>query len=188
MGRLIYSFNVSLDGFIETRDRRIDWGLVDEELHTWFNDQARTIGASIYGRRLYELMNAYWPTAGDNPDASETERDFAATWNATPRYVFSRTRTSVEGAGRLVTGDIGDRLAEIRAAHPGNVDVGGATLAASFIERDLVDEYQLLVHPIVLGGGTRYFPALERELSLKLVETRTFASGVVYLGYRRPDR
>jgi len=184
MGRLVYSLNVSLDGFVESSDRSLDWALVDDELHTWFNDQARTLDASLYGRRLYELMAAYWPTAEHDPQATAPMREFARIWNATPRFVFSTSLSSVEWNSRLVAGDVALRLAEIRSEFRGDLEVAGATLASAFIRRGLVDEYRLLVHPVILGAGTPFFPSLEAPVALRLVETRTFESGVVYLAYR----
>jgi dihydrofolate reductase len=85
MGKLVYSMNVSLDGFVETLDRGLEWALVDEELHTWFNDRARRTDAFLYGRRLYETMAAYWPTAESDPSATGYMLDFARTWNAKPK-------------------------------------------------------------------------------------------------------
>ena len=183
MGKLIYLFNVSLDGFVETVDHSLDWTFVDDELHDWFNEQSRTHDASLYGRRLYELMAAHWPTAESDPAATEPEREFARIWNATPKIVFSTTLDSVGPGCRLVSGDVGDRLAEIRSEFPGDLEVGGPTLASAFIERGLVDEYRVVVHPVVLGAGTPYFPVLGDRVGLRLLETRTFGSGVVYLGY-----
>src|SRR6266516_6413215 len=90
-GRVIYSMNVSLDGFVETTDRGLDWVIVDEELHTFFNDQARETGAFVYGRRMYEVMADYWPTADENPSAPEYEVDFARIWKRVPKVVFSKT-------------------------------------------------------------------------------------------------
>ena len=183
MGKLIYNLNVSLDGFIETVDHRLDWSVVDEELHTWFNDRSCSLDAELYGRRIYELMAAYWPTAGSDPSMSEPEREFARIWNAKPRIVFSTTLDSVGPGCRLMKGDVADRLAEIRAEFSGDLGVAGATLASAFIERGLVDEYHLVVHPVILGAGRPFFPALRERIGLRLLETRTFASGVVYLGY-----
>ncbi len=183
MGKLIYLMNVSLDGFVETPDHSLDWTLVDDELHTWFNDQARGTNASLYGRRLYEVMTAYWPTAESDPSATGPMLDFARIWNAKPKIVFSRTLESVAGNSRLVSGDIGDELAKLKAEFDGDLEVGGPTLASGFVERGLVDEYQLIIHPVVLGAGTPFFPPLNRPIGLRLVETRTFKSGVVYLGY-----
>ena len=183
MGKLIYSLNVSLDGFVETVDHSLDWAVPDDELHTWFNDQSRTLDASLYGRRLYEVMAAYWPTAESDPAATEPMLEFARIWNATPKIVFSTTLDSVGPGCRLVAGDVGDRLAELRSEFIGDLDVGGPKLASAFIERGLVDEYRLLVHPVVLGSGTPFFPALTVPIGLRLLETRTFESGVMYLGY-----
>jgi dihydrofolate reductase len=183
VGKLIYSLNVSLDGFVETPDHSLAWANVDDELHTWFNDQARGLAASLYGRRMYELMSSYWPTGATDPDASEPMREFARIWAATPRIVFSSTLDSVDFNSRLVRGDIGEELARLRKEFDGDMDVGGATLAASFIRRGLVDEYRLLVHPVVLGAGTPFLPELESPIPLRLTETRRFSAGVVYLGY-----
>jgi dihydrofolate reductase len=183
MGKLIYLLNVSLDGFIETKDRSLAWTTVDDELHTWFNDHARTISASLYGRRLYEVMSAYWPTYESDPDATEPMREFGRIWNATPRFVFSSTLERVEFNSRLVRGDVGEALARVRTEFDGDLEVGGPTLAASFVRRGLVDEYHLVVHPVILGGGRPFFPELESPIPLRLAETRRFASGAVYLGY-----
>ena len=183
MGKLSYTLNVSLDGFIEAPDHDLSWPTVDDELHQWFNDRMRKIDASLYGRRLYELMNAYWPTAESDPEATPVMLEFARIWVATPKIVFSSTLATVDGNSRLVRGDVGEELQRAKAEFPGDLEIGGATLAASFIRRGLVDEYGLVVHPVVLGAGTPFWPALERPLGLRLAETHTFASGVVYLGY-----
>jgi dihydrofolate reductase len=156
---------------------------MDEELHAWFNDQARGRDAFLYGRRLYEVMAVYWPTAESDPAATEYMLDWARIWNAKPKIVFSTTLQRVDWNSRIVRGDVGEELAKLRAEFDGDLDVGGPTLACAFIERGLVDEYQLLVHPVVLGAGTPFFSAVNRPIGLKLLETRTFESGVVYLGY-----
>lgn len=183
MGKLIYSMNVSLDGYVETPDHGLEWATVDDELHTWFNDQARQLDASLYGRRMYELMAGYWPTAEADPSATAAMRDFARIWNSLPKMVFSSTLTTVEWNSRLLRGDVGEELARLRAEFDGDMDVGGATLASAFIRRGLVDEYRLLVHPVILGAGTPFFPDLEAPIGLRLMESRTFSSGVLYMGY-----
>jgi len=185
MGRLIYALNVTLDGFVEGLDHSLAWTSIDDELHAWFNDRARTLDASLYGRGLYETMTAYWPTAESDPAATETMREFARIWNATPRIVFSTTLTSVRAGSRLVRGDVATILGAVRDEFPGDLEIGGATLAASFIERDLIDIYQLVIHPVILGSGTRYFPDLVSSLPLRLTESHRFGSGVVFLGYER---
>ena len=183
MGRLIYTLNVSLDGFIETSDHSVDWGVNDDELLTWFTDRARGLAASLYGRRLYELMSAYWPTAQDDPAATEPMREFGRIWLAIPKIVFSSTLTSVDWNSRLVRGDVGEELARLRTELDGDFEVGGPTLASAFIGRGLVDRYELVVHPVILGSGTPYLPPLDAPIRLRLTDTRTFASGVTYLGY-----
>ena len=183
MGKLIYCLNVSLDGFIETPDRSLDWATVDEELHQWFNDQARSVEASLYGRRMYELMAAYWPTAGDDPSAADVEREFSAIWKAVPKIVFSSSLGSVEHKARLVRGSVEAVLSDLRREFTGDLDLGGPNLAWQFVRRGLVDEYHLVVHPVILGAGTPFWPPLERPLPLRLIETRTFASGALLLSY-----
>ena len=183
MGKLIYSLNVSLDGFIETPDLALDWATFDEELLEWFNDQTRTLEASLYGRRMYELLAAYWPTAGDDPAATEETREFARIWNPIPKIVFSTSLDRVDHNARLVRGDVGDVLEALRTEFEGDLDVSGADLAGQFVRRGLVDEFQLMVHPVVLGAGTPFWPMLDGPLRLRLTETRRFASGVMLLSY-----
>jgi len=176
MGRLIYSYNVSLDGFIETVDKSLDWASVDPEVHGYFNEQTRRLDASLYGRRLWELMSAHWPTAAQDPGISSYELEFAEAWNATPKIVFSRSLDHVDHGARLVRGDVGEELAKIRREFDGELEVGGANLASQFIERGLVDEYRLMIHPVAIGGGTPFWPAGQR-LSVRETGSRTFANG-----------
>ena len=177
--------NVSLDGFVETPDHGLEWANVDEEVHSWFNGQTRELQASLYGRRMYELMNAYWPNVESDPDATPAMREFGQVWGPLPKIVFSRTLAEVEEPDRLVSGDVGDVLEGLRREYSGDMDVGGATLAAEFIERGLVDEFRMVVHPVAIGRGTPYFPSSSPPGRLRLLETQRFDSGVVYLGYRK---
>jgi dihydrofolate reductase len=185
MGKLIYCLNVSLDGYVEAPDKSLAWANVDEELHTWFNEDLRKTDASLYGRRLYELMSAHWPTAGSDPEANEVEREFSRIWLDTPKIVFSTTLPSVDFNSRLVRGDVGEVLARVRAEFQGDLEVAGANLASQFVRRGLVDEYRLMVHPVVLGAGTPFFPQLDAPIDLRLAETKTFESGVTLLRYER---
>ena len=183
MGRLVYLMNVSLDGFVETADHSLDWTTVDEETHRWFNDRTRDADALVYGRRLYELMAGYWPTAESDPTATDYMLDYARAWNATPKIVFSSTLREVVSNCRLVRGDAVDELTRIRDDFSGDLAIGGPTLAAAFVERGLIDRYDLVVHPVALGAGTPFFPKLETPLRLRLVDTHTFSNGAVHLGY-----
>jgi dihydrofolate reductase len=183
VGRLIYLMNVSLDGYTETADHSLDWTIIDDEIHQWFADDLATVDASLYGRRLYETMSAYWPTSEDDPAANEVSRNFGRVWRATPRFVVSSTLDHVDWNSRLVQGDPAEVLAQIREEYTGDIEVGGPTLAAAFVERGLVDAYRLVIHPVVLGGGTPFFPPLKTRIRLRRTETRRFASGAVYVGY-----
>lgn len=179
MGRVIYLMNVSLDGFIETTDHSVDWGTVDDELHAWFNERTRGLDASLYGRRVYELMAAYWPTAADDPAATDTMREFGRIWNPMPKVVFSTTLERVDDSARLVSGDVGSVLEEVRREFDGDLAVAGPNLAGQFVRRGLVDVFHLVVHPVVLGSGTPYWPELDAPLPLRLAETRAFGSGAM---------
>jgi dihydrofolate reductase len=183
MRQVIYSMGVSLDGFIAGPRGEIDWTVPDEELHRFHNERVRELGGHFLGRRLYEEM-LYWETVDQNPSASEIELEFARIWQGLPRIVFSRTLESVEGNARLASEGIAEEVAKLKSEPGQDLGVGGAGLASAFIELGLVDEFGLFVYPVVLGRGTRFFPALEERVGLELVETRTFGSRVVYLRYR----
>jgi dihydrofolate reductase len=184
MRDLIFSMSVSLDGFIAGRNGEIDWGAPDEELHRFHNERVREVGLQLCGRRLYEVM-VYWETADQNPSAADFELEFASIWQALPKLVFSRTLQSVEGNAKLYRDVDPDEIAKLKQEPGKDIAVGGAGLASTFMRLGLIDEYQLFVCPVVLGGGTPYFPALDERIDLELVETRTFGSRVVYLRYRR---
>ena len=184
MRKLIYSMSVSLDGFIAGPDGAIDWSGPDEEQHRFHNEQIRETGVHLCGRRLYETM-IYWETADENPSAPEYELEFARLWKDTPRIVYSKTLEKVEGNARLARDGVAEEVAKLKEQPGKDLAVGGAGLASTCIKLGLVDEYWLFVNPVVLGGGTPYFPALDERINLELIETRTFASRVVYVRYRR---
>ncbi|MFN8472639.1 MAG: dihydrofolate reductase family protein [Anaerolineae bacterium] len=184
MGKLVYSMMVSLDGYIARPDGALDWVLIDEELHAFANDQARAEGAFLYGRRLYETMAAYWPTADADPSAHAVEIDFARIWRDKPKLVFSRTLDSVAWNSRLVREVSADEIRRLKAESDKNLSVGGADLAASFVRLGLIDEYQPIVQPVILGNGIPFLPRVDHALKLRLVETRRFQSGVVFLRYQ----
>jgi dihydrofolate reductase len=184
MRKVIYSMGVSLDGFIAGPNGEIDWSAPDEELHRFHNEQTRELGAHFCGRGLYEVM-LYWETADENPSAPEHVLEFARIWKQLPKIVFSETLEKVEGNATLATDGIAEEVARLKQQPGKDLAVGGAGLASAFTKLGLVDEYRLFVSPVVLGGGTRFFPALEERINLELVETRTFGSRVVYVRYRR---
>lgn len=182
MRKVIYSMGVSLDGFIAGPDGKIDWSAPDEELHRFHNQQTRETGAHLLGRRLYEVMT-YWETAEENPSLPEHELEFARIWKDLPKIVFSKTLEKVEGNARLVRDGIAEEVAKLKEQPGKDLAVGGAGLASTLIKLGLVDEYRLFVSPVLLGGGTPYFPPLEERIDLELIETQTFGSRVVYLRY-----
>jgi dihydrofolate reductase len=184
MRKLIYSMTVSLDGFIADRGGEIDWSAPDEELHRFHNERVREVGAQLCGRRLYETM-LYWETVEQNPSATEIELEFARIWKGVERIVFSTTLASVEGNARLACDGVAEEVEKLRQQPGKDLAVGGAGLAATCMQLGLIDEYQLFVSPVVLGGGTPYFPPLEQRIKLELLDTRTFGSRVSYLRYRR---
>jgi dihydrofolate reductase len=125
----------------------------------------------------------FWETADQRPSAPEHELEFARIWKDTPKVVFSRTLEAVEGNARLVRDGAAEEVARLKAQPGKDLAVGGAGLASTFVKLGLVDEYRLFVSPVVLGGGTPYFPTLDERIDLDLVETRTFGSRVVYVRY-----
>jgi len=187
MGRLVYQMSVSLDGFVETRDREIDWTAPDDELHGFVNEQARNTSAFLWGRRTYELMNAFWPTADADPSAPARMVEFARIWRPKPKVVFSKTLSRVEWNARLVQRDPREEVAELKQVFDGDLWVGGPGLASTFARLDLIDEYRLILRPVILGGGTPFFPPLAQRLVLRLAEARAFGGGVLFIRYvRRP--
>jgi len=178
---------VSLDGYIETADHKIDWITIDEEIHRVANDEAREEGMFLYGRRLYDLMAAYWPTADADPSIPEYMAEFARIWRDKPKVVFSKTLQRVDWNSRLVRGDAAAEIRRLKQGSDRDLSIGGPTLAATAIRHGLIDEYRLMVNPVVLGAGTPFFSAVDRPISLRLLERRSFAAGVVYLRYAAAD-
>jgi dihydrofolate reductase len=181
MRKLIYSMTVSLDGYIAGRDGTIGWTAPDEELFRFHTQQIREIGVHLCGRRLYETM-VYWETAEESPLVAE-QVEFAQIWKALPKVVFSTTLESVVGNTRLARGGVGEEVSRLKEQPGKDIAVAGAGLAGACMRLGLIDEWRLFVRPVLLGGGTPYFPTLEKRINLALVETKTFGSRVVYLRY-----
>jgi dihydrofolate reductase len=176
--------SVSVDGFMEAANGDIGWSAPNPELHQHFNDLESAVDAFLYGRRLYENMAAYWPTADQNPAAPKQEKEYARIWRNKPKIVFSTTLHRVEWNSRLVKGDIAQEVRKLKV-QPGNeLTVGGAGLAASFMQLGLIDEYWLYVHPVTLGGGKPMFGPLQNQIDLQLLDTRRFGQGVILLRYQ----
>lgn len=188
MRKVIYCLNVSLDGFVEDSNGSLDWSNPDEELHRFFNEQEREFGVQLYGRRVYEGMAAHWTTAHTNLSAPAHELEYARIWQSIPKIVFSKTLQQVGANARLVSDNIAEEVSALKAQPGKDMVVCGAGIAASFMRLDLIDEYRPIVHPVVLGGGKPMFPALDKIMRLRLIETRRIGSGVVLLRYQREDQ
>ena len=183
MARLIYSAIASADGYVEDTHGNFAWAEPDAELFGFVNELERPIGTYLYGRRMYQTMR-YWETAPDLPDQPAHEQDFARIWRAADKVVFSATLPSVSTARtRLERSFDLDLIRQLKQAASRDLTVAGPTLAASALAAGLVDELQLMLLPLAVGGGKPALPAGAR-LGLQLLRTRTFASGAVYLGYR----
>jgi dihydrofolate reductase len=184
MGNIVVQMSLSLDGFMEGPNREIDWHMVDEELHTDVNQYLRGVGAFLEGRVTQELMAGYWPTADEDPASPAPVREFAGIWRDKPKYVFSRTHDQVDWATEVLREVDPDQIAELKARYDSDLTLGGADLAAAFMEDDLIDGYRLYIVPVVIGAGKRLFPPGFRT-QLHLTETRRFGNGSVLVRYER---
>ncbi len=186
MARVVLMISVSLDGFIEGPNRDIDWHVVDDELHWHFNDELRHAGAFLEGRVTWELMARFWPTADADPAAPAPVVDFARIWRETPKIVYSRTLRRAGWNTAIAREVVPAEISALKAEVSGDLFLGGADLAATFLRHGLVDELRLYVHPVLIGTGTPLFPAAVAATRLRLVDTRAFASGVVRLRHLLP--
>ena len=183
MRKLIYGMNLSLDGYIAAPGDDLGWSAPSDELFQWWLDRESAIGLFLYGRKLWEAMSSHWPTGDQQPDATPAQIAFARNWRDTPKVVFSSTIDKVDWNTRLVTGDAVAEITRLKAGDGGPMRVGGATLARAAVRAGLVDEYEIVTHPVLVGGGTPFFPALDGWIALDLVETRTLAAGVTVTRY-----
>jgi dihydrofolate reductase len=180
MARLIYAAIMSLDGYVADEDGKFDWAEPDEEVHTFVNDLLRPVGTYLYGRRLYEVMVA-WETLTDERPSM---RDFADIWRGADKIVYSRSlETASSARTRIERVFDPDAVRQMKAAADRDITVGGPDLAAQAFRAGLLDEIQLFLAPIVVGGGTRALPS-DVRLKLELLDERRFAGGMVYLRYR----
>jgi len=177
---LVYTANASVDGYTEDPDGRIDWSAPDEKVFSFIRELERPAGTYLYGRRMYEAM-LYWENA--IPDEGYV-REFAEMWRKTDKVVYSRSLQSVSSARTRLERDFDpEAVRRLKAAAARRITIGGANLAGQALAAGLVDELRLLTVPVVLGGGKPWLP-IGVGLPLRLLETRHFANGVVYLRYR----
>jgi dihydrofolate reductase len=181
MGRLILSINMSLDGFA---DHTLFAATADDELHDFFSGLLDVTDIALFGRVTYQLMEEYWPRAHEDPRATRSMLDFADKFNAIPKVVFSRTLQKAEwNNARLSTTDMVHEVASLKLRSSRNISSGGINISQQFMRLGLIDEYWLVVHPVVVGKGKRLFDGLSEKIDLKLVDTKVFKSDVVVLHY-----
>jgi dihydrofolate reductase len=183
MAKLIYSAIGSLDGYVEDASGTFEWAAPDEEVHAFVNELERPIGTYLYGRRMYETM-VYWETVDPDGDWPAVAREFAAIWQAAEKVVYSRTLERVSSARTRIERELDPSAIERMKQNSGSdIGIGGAELAGQAIAAGLVDELQLLLVPVLVGGGKRALPNDVRA-RLELLDERRFQSGAVFLHYR----
>ena len=182
MAKLIYSALASLDGYTADEEGNFDWAAPDEDVHAFVNDLERPIGTYLLGRRMYDVMT-YWETAHTLPDQSAIEQDYARIWKAADKVVYSRTLEAVSGERTRIERDFDPgAIRQMKESADSDISVGGPELAAEALRAGLVDEIQLFLNPVVVGGGTRALPD-QVGLQLQLLDEHRFGNGVVYLRY-----
>ena len=183
MAKLIYSMITSLDGYTEDEHGDFGWGApADGEVHSYINELASSVGTYLYGRRMYETM-VYWETAHTIADQPQVVLDWARQWQATEKIVYSSTIAEPRSARTRIEREFDpDTIRRLKASADRDITVDGPELAAQALRAGLVDEIQIIVCPVVVGGGKRFFPDGVR-LDLELVEERQFGNGVVVLRY-----
>lgn len=173
MAKIVYALNQSLDGFVDHEAFH-----PDPVVFRHFIDGIRGLAGCLYGRRMYEIMR-YWD--GDEPEWDEPEREYAAAWQSKPKWVVSRTLSSVGPNASLIKGDLAAAVRELKARHEGEIEVAGPELAHSLTKLGLVDEYRLYLHPVVLGQGKRFFVGARPPL--RLVASERIGEQVIRLTY-----
>jgi len=182
MAKLIYSGLTSLDGYTVDANGNFEWAAPDEEVHTYVNDFERSIGTSLYGRRMYEVMQ-FWEDDENIEGEPPAMVDYAQIWRAADKIVYSTTLTEVASERTRIEKRFDpDDIRGLKADAVRDISIGGPGLAAHALLDGLVDEIHQFVFPVIVGGGTRFLPP-ELALSLELVVEHRFASGVVHLGY-----
>jgi len=177
---LIYSMSVSADGYVNDPGGGFDWSAPSDDVTQLHHEEVASLSGYLLGRRLYETMRV-WDI---DQQLRASYPGFAEVWAALPKIVFSRTLERVDGNARLAEKSLAEELSAVNSAEA-IISIAGPTLASEAVTLDLVDEYRIYRSPIIVGGGTQYFPALASPLPLELVETRTFDSPVIYERYRR---
>ena len=181
--KLIYSMLASLDGYIADEDGKFDWAVPDDEVHSFINDLEQPVDTYLYGRRMYETMVA-WETMHTRAAQPRAILDFAQIWQAADKVVYSGTLETVSSARTQIKRDFDpEEVRQMKAQPGGDMSVSGPELAVYAFKAQLIDELQLFIAPIVVGGGRQWLPNNVR-LKLELIDERRFGNGTVYLCYR----
>ena len=181
MGKLIFEINVSLDGYA---DHTIFSATADDELHEFFSDLLDETEIALFGRVTYQLMESYWPHAHEDPKATKATLKFADKFNSVSKIVFSRTLQEARWNNtRLVRENIVNEVRKLKKQSRKDISVGGISVSQEFIRLGLVDEYWIVLHPVLAGKGRRLFDGLNDRANLTLLGSKTFRSGVVALHY-----
>lgn len=180
--RKLFAFNlISLDGFFEGPDRDINWHNVDEEFNAFAIEQTSAVGALLFGRVTYQLMESYWPTA----DALKNDTAIAGIMNSLPKFVFSKTLEKAEWNNtRILKENIEQEILNLKQQPGKDMAVfGSANLLSTLMHMDLVDEHRVMINPVLLGKGNPLFKSMEDRTNLRLQKSRTFKSGNILLYY-----
>jgi dihydrofolate reductase len=184
VGKLTFGMMASLDGYINDRDGKFDWGQVSEEVHRFAERQQANADTEIYGRRMFETM-AVWDKVHEDPTAEPFMRDFSLLWRATKKIVVSRSLSDVTTTNtRLVHELSADDLRRLKAQTEKDISISGPTLAAAYLRQGLVDEVNIYYVPVVVGAGTAMFQGVSQTQPFELLDERRFANGVVFMRYR----
>lgn len=187
MGRFVYWMNVSLDLRIEQvpgDNGAGEWLRITEELHEQFNQEARALSMMVQGRKIYEVMEEYWPRAREDETLPRVLRDYGHIWTDKPKVMLSRTRRTAEHNTEVIGGPNAiERLAQLRAETPGDIGVGGADVATQLLRAGLLDGLLLFTHPSILGFGRQLFDDYDRPVDVDELEQRSFPSGVTMHRY-----
>jgi dihydrofolate reductase len=182
--KIIVWMQSSLDGFSCGPQGEFDWPRIGDELHTHFVDTLRSAGAFVYGRNVFEMMAAFWPVADTLPGSTPNQAAYARIWRPMPKIVLSRTLTEADWNTTVI--DDPARLRQIADAADGDTYVfGGSATVAALEAEGLVDEYQVFVHPVLLGAGRPFFPANTHRQAMTLTDSRVFDGAVVGSRYAR---
>lgn len=181
MRNVIFAINITIDGYCG-HEEMIG---ADDELHGYFTELLRNSGVEIFGRNTYQLMYPYWHDVAVNQSETEATNEFARTFDSMPKIVFSTTLRSVEWNNTtLLHSNLREEIMKLKQQAGKNISIGGLNIASQVAQWDLIDEYHFVVHPIIAGKGPRLFESIQ-NLTLKLVGSRTFRSGVVALHYMK---